>query len=84
MTLYGGILAEDLLPVPPSLETRTKRGFPHLHSDDDGGLLTATTTNPTKIGVSYRFLHRTIKSGQGLNQPLATEHSVLSYYRPLP
>jgi hypothetical protein len=23
-----------LLPVPPSLETRTKRGFPHFHSDD--------------------------------------------------
>jgi len=42
------------------LETRTKRGFPHFHSDDDGGLLTATTPNPTKMG-SYRFPHRTEK-----------------------
>src|SRR5260370_41714291 len=55
-------LGRRLLPVPPSLETRTKRGFPHFHSDDDGGLLTATTPNPTKIGGSYRFLHRTVKS----------------------
>ena len=31
------ILAEDLLPVPPSLETRTKRGFPHFHSDYGDG-----------------------------------------------
>jgi len=54
-----------LLPVPPSLETRTKRGFPHFHSDDDGGLLTATTPNPTKIGGSYRFLHRTPFSDTG-------------------
>jgi hypothetical protein len=44
------------------LETRTKRGFPHFHSDHDGGLLTSTTPNPTKIGVSYRFLHRTVKA----------------------
>jgi hypothetical protein len=43
---YAGILAEDLLPVPPSLETRTKRGFPHFHSDDDGGLMTATRAQP--------------------------------------
>ena len=56
---YGGSLAEDLLPVPLSLETRTKRGFPHFHSDDGGGLLTATRPSPTKIGASYRFLHRT-------------------------
>src|SRR5208337_1134137 len=54
---YGGILVEDLLPVPPSLETRTKRGFPHFHSDDGGGLQTATRPNPTKIGGFYRFLH---------------------------
>ena len=42
----GRILAEDLLPVPPSLETRTKRGFPHFHSDDRGGFLLAMETNP--------------------------------------
>ena len=60
---YGGILAEDLLPVPPSLKTRTKRGFTHFHSDDDGGLLTSTKPNPTKIGGSYRFLHRTVFTG---------------------
>jgi len=46
------------------LETRTKRGFPHFHSDDDGGLLTATTPNPTKMG-SYRFPHRTEKADLG-------------------
>ena len=46
----GRILAEDLLPVPPSLETRTKRGFPHFHSDHGGGLLIATSPNPNKIG----------------------------------
>jgi hypothetical protein len=45
------------------LETRNKRGFPHFHDDDGGWLLTATTTNPTKIGVSYRFLRRTGKGG---------------------
>jgi hypothetical protein len=28
------------------LETRTKRGFPHFHSEDDGGLLTATNAQP--------------------------------------
>jgi hypothetical protein len=33
---YNGILADDLPPVPPSLETRTRRGFPHFHSDDGG------------------------------------------------
>ena len=60
---YGEILAEDLLPVPPSLETCTKRGFPHFHSDDGGGLLTATRPNPSKIGASYSFLHRTINTG---------------------
>jgi hypothetical protein len=54
MTLGGtdsGSLAEDCCPSPPSLETRTIRGFRHFHSDD-GGLLTATTSNPTKIGVA--------------------------------
>jgi hypothetical protein len=53
MTLGGTsglILAEDLLPVPPSLETRTKRGFPYFHSDHGGGLLIATRPNPNKIG----------------------------------
>ena len=55
----GRILAEDLLPVPPSLETRTKRGFPHFHSDHGGGLLIATSPNPNKIGGAYRFLRRT-------------------------
>jgi hypothetical protein len=29
------------------------RGFPHFHRDDDGGLLTETTSNPAKIGVAY-------------------------------
>jgi hypothetical protein len=29
------------------------RGFPPFHSDDDGGMLTATTSSPTKIGVAY-------------------------------
>ena len=57
----GRILAEDLLPVPPSLETRTKRGFPHFHSDHGGGLLIATRPNPNKIGGAYRFLRRTRK-----------------------
>ena len=56
----GRILAEDLLPVPPSLETRTKRGFPHFHSDHGGGLLIATSPNPNKIGGAYRFLRRTV------------------------
>src|SRR5260370_28279197 len=39
-------LCRRLLPVPPSLETRTKRGFPHCHSEDDGELLTATNAQP--------------------------------------
>lgn len=43
---HGGILAEDLLP--PGLGNRTKRGFPHFHSDGGSGLLTATRPNPTK------------------------------------
>jgi hypothetical protein len=40
MTLRGtyvGLFAKDLLSVPRSLETRTKRGFPHSHSDYDDG-----------------------------------------------
>src|SRR5258708_16169198 len=39
-------LGRRLLPLPPSLETRAKRGFPHCHSEDDGGLLTATNAQP--------------------------------------
>src|SRR5258707_12345936 len=47
---YNGILADDLPPVPPSLETRTRHGFPHFHSDDGGGMLAATCPGPNKIG----------------------------------
>jgi len=68
---YGGILAEDLLLVPPSLETRTKRGFPHFHSDDGGGLLTVTGQTPIKPGGAYRFLLRTVKRN-------ATKHPIAS------
>ena len=49
MTLGGtcnGILADDLSPVPPSLETRTRRGFLHFHSDNGGGMLAATCPGP--------------------------------------
>ena len=62
MTLRGEIsrtLPTDS-PVPRSLETRTKRGFPHSHSDDysdgqfDEGPKAATNH------TFYRFLHRTV------------------------
>jgi len=44
------------------LETRIKRGFPHSHSDGDGGLPSRyKAPTPRKIGASYRFLHRTVK-----------------------
>jgi hypothetical protein len=29
---YGGVFTKKLLSVPRSLETRTKRGFPHSQS----------------------------------------------------
>lgn len=45
--IYGGILADDLAPVPPSLETRNRRGFPHFHID---GMLTATCPGVNQIG----------------------------------
>ena len=35
--IYGAIFAEGLLVVPRSLGTRTKRGFPHSHSDYGDG-----------------------------------------------
>jgi hypothetical protein len=44
------------------LETRIKRGFPHSHSDGDGGLpWQRQGPTPRKIAASYRFLHRTQK-----------------------
>src|SRR6202042_3674448 len=50
--LSPGPVAESWpkIVVPPSLETCTIRGFPHFHSDVEGGLLTATTIDPTKMG----------------------------------
>jgi hypothetical protein len=34
---YGGLFAKDLSSVPRSLETRTRRGFLHSHSDYGDG-----------------------------------------------
>ena len=57
---YGGIFAEDLLSVPRSLETRTKRGFPHSHCDYDDGTRFGRKANPARIADPVRFLHRTL------------------------
>jgi hypothetical protein len=64
---YGNDALADLsrLPtgssrfLPRRLETRTQRGFPHFHSDDGCGVLTAMKMNSAKIAGLVRFLHRT-------------------------
>jgi hypothetical protein len=56
------IFAEDLLPVPRSLKTRTQRGFPHFHIDYGDGTRFGRKANPAKIAGSVRFLHRTQKT----------------------
>ena len=55
--LYGGLSL-----VPRSLETRTKRGFPHSHSDYDDGTRFGRKANTAKIAGHVGFLHRTEKS----------------------
>ena len=59
---YGGIFTEELSSVPRSLETRTKRGFPHSHSDYGDGTRLGRKANPAKIVGPVRFLHRTKKN----------------------
>jgi hypothetical protein len=49
----------ELSLVPRSLETRTKRGFPHPHSDYGDGSRFGGKANPAKIAVPVGFLHRT-------------------------
>ena len=57
---YGGNLSEDLLSVPESLGTRTKREFSHFRSDYGDGARFGRRANPTKIaGAPVTFLHRT-------------------------
>jgi len=43
------------------LETRTKREFPHFHSDYGDGTRFGRKANPAKIAGPVRFLHRTEK-----------------------
>ena len=65
MTLRGTtaeFFSEELLSVPRSLETRTKRGFPHSHSDYGDGTRFGRNANPAEIAGPVRFLHRTVKS----------------------
>ena len=38
--------AEPQLDIPRRLETRIKRGFPHSHSNGDGGLLGSDKAKP--------------------------------------
>jgi hypothetical protein len=57
--IYGAIFAEDLLSVPRSLETRTKRGFPHSHSDYGDSSPVCPKAKPARIAGPVRFLHRT-------------------------
>jgi hypothetical protein len=55
-------LYAELSLVPRRLETRTKRGFPHSHSDygDYGdGTRSGGKANPAKIAGRVGFLHRT-------------------------
>jgi hypothetical protein len=57
---YGGVFYGELQPVPRSLETRTKRGFPHSHSDYGDGTRFGRKANPAKIAGPVGFLHRTV------------------------
>ena len=54
-------LYAELSLVPRRLETRTKRGFPHSHSDYGGGTSSGGKANPAKSLVLVGFLHRTLK-----------------------
>lgn len=49
----------ELSLVPRSLETRTKRGFPHSHSGYGDGTRFGGKANPAKIAGPVGFLHRT-------------------------
>ena len=44
---------------PPSLESRTERGFPHSHSDGCGFVKTDEMQKSAKTMISYRFSRRT-------------------------
>jgi hypothetical protein len=62
MTLRGthrGSLYGEQSSVPRSLETRTKRGFPHFQSDYGDGTRFGRRPNPAKIAGPVGFLHRT-------------------------
>ena len=63
--IYGTIFAEDLQSVPRSLETRTKRGFPHSHSDYGDGSPGCPKAKPARIAGPVRFLHRTLFPNTG-------------------
>ena len=52
-------LYAELSLVPGSLETRTKRGFPHSHGDYGDGTRFGGKANPAKIAAPVGFLHRT-------------------------
>ena len=54
-------LYAEMSLVPRSLETRTKRGFPHSHSDYGDGTRSGGEANPAKIAGPVGFLHRTQK-----------------------
>ena len=46
-------------PRPPSLESRTERGFPHSHSDGCCWVINGKMPNPAKITGPHSFLCRT-------------------------
>jgi hypothetical protein len=50
----------ELSLVPRSLETSTKRGFPHSHSDYGDDTRSDGKANPAKIAGRVGFLHRTL------------------------
>ena len=59
-------LDAELSLVPRRLETRTKRGFPHSHSDYGDGTRLSGKTNPAKIAGPVGFLNRTEKTSTAL------------------
>ena len=77
-------LDSELSLVPRSLETRTKRGFPHSHSDYGDGTRLSGKTNPAKIAGPVGFLNRTYFLFKALicctRVPISSEVSLSAYF----
>src|SRR5208283_984940 len=65
----GKVKSRTFPRFPQRLETRTKRGFPHLPSDGGCGYDKGQSRQPARIAGLFRFLLRTDFRTQRSRQP---------------